>query len=295
MTAHAHQGAAAPLSMLDLIRHNAGKLAVTYGLFSIETLCLLSYGALIGWAIDDLMAGRKVGLMAFMLTTLLHVVTGYIRRRWDTRVFARLQAAIVLGAAARKDAEAGTLVARSAMVREVLQFAEMQVPAALHAAILGIGSLVILAVYAPLVGTLAAVSLAIGFVISIRVTRFASPMMARLNDSLDREARRLSGPATLPRRHYAHVARLRILMSDCEAAGFVSIDLMMVGVAMLALWLLTTAGGATPGSIFASFTYVITLWTFSSSMPMIAQELVKAWDVRRRIDGARPVSMLQKS
>jgi ABC transporter transmembrane region len=286
MTTTEPEGTIAPLSMLHLIRHNAGKLAVTYGLFSIETLCLLSYGALIGWAIDDLLAGRQIGLLAFMATTLLHVVIGYVRRRWDTRVFARLQAAIVLGAAARKDTEAGTLVARSAMVREVLQFAEMQVPQALHAAILGIGSLVILAVLAPLLGVLAAITLVLAFLISVRVTRFATPMMARLNNSLDREAQRLSGPATLPQRHYAHVARLRILMSDCEAAGFVSIDLMMIGVAMLALWMLTTAGGATPGSIFASFTYVISLWTFTSSMPMIAQELVKAWDVRSRIDGA---------
>jgi ABC transporter transmembrane region len=275
----------ATISVLDLVRRNANKLAVTYGLFTIETLCLLSYGALIGWAIDDLLAGRQTGMIAFFLTTLVHVVTGYARRRWDTRVFARLQAAIVLGAAARRDAEAGTLVARSAMVREVLQFAELQIPQALHAAILGIGSLVILGFFVPLVGLMAAVSLLLGFLISLRVTRFATPIMARLNNSLDREALRLSGSPSLLQRHYAHVARLRILMSDCEAAGFVTIDLMMVGVAMLALWLLTTSTGATPGSIFASFTYVITLWTFNSAMPMIAQELVKAQDVRNRVDG----------
>ncbi len=273
------------LSIVELIRGNAARLSVTYGLFSIETLCLLSYGALIGWAIDDLMAGRKTGLVAFAITTLVHVLTGYVRRRWDTRVFARLQKSIIMGAANRQDVETSTMVARSAMLREVLTFAEVQIPQALHAAILGAGSLAILAFLVPVVGAVAAITLAIGFLIALQVTRFTKPLMARLNNSLDQEAARLAGPRSLVQRHYGHVARLRILMSDGEAAGFFVIDLMMVAVALVALLLLTNSETATAGSIFASFTYVITLWTFNSAMPMIAQEIVKALDVRQRIDG----------
>lgn len=92
-------------------------IAGTYALTLLENLCMLSYPALTGWAVDGLLKGSYRGLSALIAVWLVHLITAFGRQRFDTRV---------------------------EMLRNLVAFFETDVPAMFSQVVTVVGSLLML-------------------------------------------------------------------------------------------------------------------------------------------------------
>lgn len=137
-----------PLAML--LKNNRGSLGLTYGLHLVEQLLALLVPWAIGIAINGLLVNEYDGLIIFVGLWLVLVLLTAGRKMYDTRVFMRIYAALVTGVISRQR-EAGTspgkLVARSVLIREIVDFFERDIPDIFAMVIALIGSLVMLALF----------------------------------------------------------------------------------------------------------------------------------------------------
>lgn len=84
-------------------------------------------------------------------------------------------------------------------------------------------------------------------------------------------------------RHYTFVSKLRVLISNREAARFLAIGLAMSVLFGSALWLLTVKGYGNSGHLYAITTY---LWMFAMSLddsPALVEQFAKLRDIGQRV------------
>jgi ABC transporter transmembrane region len=79
-----------------LIQQNRRGLSVTYGLIILESTIALSRPYFLGLATSDLLSQRFDGLLYLMGLQCALIVVGYVRRRYDTRVFTNVYVRLVL-------------------------------------------------------------------------------------------------------------------------------------------------------------------------------------------------------
>lgn len=79
-----------------LIQQNRRGLSVTYGLIILESTIALSRPYFLGLATSDLLSERFDGLLYLMGLQCALIVVGYVRRRYDTRVFTNVYVRLVL-------------------------------------------------------------------------------------------------------------------------------------------------------------------------------------------------------
>lgn len=133
-----------------LSRRERLAIAGTYSLTLLETLCTLAYPAITGWAVDGLLKHNHQGLSVLIAVWLVHLVTSFVRQRYDTRVFMGVYARLaVLTVAEQKCRGHGTSIvsARVEMMREMVRFFEADVPAMFAQVVTVFGSLVMLFTY----------------------------------------------------------------------------------------------------------------------------------------------------
>lgn len=116
----------------------------------LENLLRLAQPYVLGWAIDDLLRGSYLGLLALVIQHLSHLVIGICRQVYDIRAFTSiytdLATRLVLGHR-RGGVAVSCVAARSALSREFVSFFERDVPVVVFAVYSVVGSLVMLGLY----------------------------------------------------------------------------------------------------------------------------------------------------
>ena len=110
-------------------------------------------------------------------------------------------------------------------------------------------------------------------------------MHERLNDRLEKEIGLVEkvGAQTL-QRHYQVLSRLRIWLSDREAAAFLFIGTLAALLFVVAISQLALSPAVKAGHVYAVMTY---LWTFVSSLdeaPGMVDQLARLKDIGKRVD-----------
>jgi ABC-type multidrug transport system fused ATPase/permease subunit len=265
------------------------KLGLTYTLTLVENALDVLYPFLTGVAIDALLGGAWSGVAPLLIAWTVHLVVGLFRHVYDTRVFTLVYADLASDLIERQraqGADAAHLAARVALSREIVDFLQVEVPAAAASVVRFIGAIAMLCVLNMWVGALAVLALLPVALFTTRFGRVSLRLNAALNDRLEREIGLVArGSDASVRRHFAHRVRFwRVRISDAEAKVWGGIEVVQIGLTLAALALLAREGSsATAGGIYAVVAYV---WSYGQSvgeLPGLVQKLSRLKDIASRL------------
>jgi len=272
----------------DHVRPYRGALALTYGAAVVENTFELLYLFAIGLAIDGLLVGSWGGVIGFVVLSLAHTCLGVARQWYDTRLFNRLSASLAADLVEDQRAEGvatTSLVARTVLVGEYVDFLDSGVNTAIMAAFAVVGSAVMLFFYDPLVG-LVAVAVAIPVaVINRRLMRRSAGTYRALNDLSEHEVSLIDeGSVKEVRRHFVVIAGHWNRLSDDEGVSWGAVDVIALGLSVFALVRVTNTSSDV-GAIFAVIAYVWAYIGGFDQLPAVLQRMSNLADIRGRLDG----------
>ena len=155
----------------------------------VENALDVLYPFLTGVAIDALLKGGWSGVAPLLIAWTVHLFVGLFRHVYDTRVFTLVYAKLASDLVERQraqGADAAHLAARVALSREIVDFLQVEVPAATASVVRFVGAIAMLCVLNMWVGALAL--LALLPVALFTIGRPGEPSLnAALNDRLERE------------------------------------------------------------------------------------------------------------
>lgn len=265
-------------------------IAGTYTLTLLENLCTLSYPAITGWAVDGLLKGSYRGLSALIAVWLVHLVTAFVRQRFDTRVFMGLYARLAVRTVAEQQRLGhGTSIvsARVEMMRDMVGFFEADVPAMFSQVVTVVGSLVMLFTYDLQAGLIAmAVLLPMGLV-NAWYWRRALRLHRGLNDQIEREIADIEAARPLRlRRHFGRVRRWQVQLSDSESWTWTVTELATIVALVVLLIDFTRSASFSAGAIYAVLAYVFDYLEGLDSAPALVNNVARLRDIRARLGNA---------
>ncbi|WEL77927.1 ABC transporter six-transmembrane domain-containing protein [Pseudomonas sp. CBSPAW29] len=270
-----------------IARAYPGKLFCTLSLVALENALLLAYPLFAGFAVDSIIRGDAGSALFYAAVVLAFWVVGAARRALDTRTFTRIYADLAVPVILNQRLQnhsTSRAAARVVLARDFVDFFEKHVPIIATALVSIVGAAVMLLVIEPWIG-LALTALVLCTTLLPRFARRNQELHERLNDRLEKEIGLVEkvGALTL-RRHYQVLSRLRIWLSDREAAAFLFIGTLAALLFVVAISQLALSPAVKAGHVYAVMTY---LWTFVSSLdeaPGMVDQLARLKDIGKRVD-----------
>ncbi len=265
---------------------NYPSLLVTYGLTFLENIFELLYPLLIGWAIDDLLQQKYVGIISLATLWLVHTVVEVLRNIYDTMTFTRIYNNLVVSvvlAQRQQGVASSRIAARSALSREFIDFFEQEVPRLITSLFGLLGSLIMLLFFDwHIVNYCLFVLIPITLVQRVFMKK-SFTFNYFLHNQLEREVEILTeGNQNLVNRHYKVLANHRIKLSNVAAFNWGMTELFVIILFML---ILLRAGylNLRPGDVYAVITYA---WNYRQSLdilPVSIQQLSRLKDIAKRL------------
>ncbi|OLF51161.1 hypothetical protein BTN82_29020 [Pseudomonas chlororaphis] len=271
-----------------IARAYPGKLFCTLSLVALENALLLAYPLFAGFAVDSIIRGDAGSALFYALVVLAFWVVGAARRAVDTRTFTRIYADLAVPVILNQrlqNQSTSTAAARVVLAREFVDFFEKHVPTIATALVSIVGAAVMLLVIEPWVGLACLVALLLCLVLLPRFARRNQQLHERLNDRLEKEIGLVAKVGAISlQRHYRLLSRLRVWLSDREAAAYLFLGVAAALLFVIAISQLALTEGVKAGHVYAVMTY---LWTFVSSLdeaPGMVDQLARLRDIGKRVD-----------
>lgn len=265
-----------------------GPLSLTYALSLFEQWLNLLNPWAIGWAIDDLLARSHVGLMAFVGLWVVHAAVGVGRKAYDTRVFMMIYGHLAAGVVERQHkggTHTGKLIARAALMREIVDFFERDIPQLFAMAITFFGSLAMLGWYDPHLALVALAMLVPVLTLNGLAWRPLHRLNRAINDTLERQAAVIgAGKSGRLLQHFLRLRFLRVKGSDIEARSWGLIEIFVVIATVYVLTYAANKESIQAGTLYSVITY---FWDYQGSLdrlPILVQSSSKVRDIIRRIE-----------
>lgn len=176
---------------------------------------------------------------------------------------------------------------RVSLSREFVSFFEEHLPIAATSVVSIFGACIMLLVLEFWVGVLAVCILALFLWLLPRFAAISENLYFRLNNSLERDNHFIrKGDRRQLYRHYGLVARLRVLISNREAFGYLCVGAAMGILFGFAFVMMTLKGYGSAGHVYSVSTY---LWMFTMSLddvPRLVEQYSNLKDIGQRIGGS---------
>ena len=264
------------------------KLITTFSLVGLDNLLLLVYPVFGGWAINAVMEGNVWQAMLYGVVVLLMWIIGAARRADDTRTFTKIYTEIAVPVVLeqrKREVPHSAITARVALSREFVSFFEEHLPIAATSLVSIFGACMMLLILEFWVGVLAVAILALFLWLLPRFAAISENLYFRLNNRLERDNHLISdGNEHQLYRHYGWFAKLRVLISNREALGYLSIGMAMSVLFGFAFIHMTLKGYGSAGHIYSVSTY---LWMFAMSLddvPRLVEQYSNLKDIGQRVE-----------
>ena len=264
------------------------KLITTFSLVGLDNLLLLVYPVFGGWAINAVMEGNAWQAMLYGVVVLLMWIIGAARRIADTRTFTKIYTEIAVPVVLeqrKREVPHSAITARVALSREFVSFFEEHLPIAATSLVSIFGACMMLLILEFWVGVLAVAILALFLWLLPRFAAISENLYFRLNNRLERDNHLIRyGNKHQLYRHYVWVAKLRVLISNREALGYLSIGMAMSVLFGFAFIHMTLKGYGSAGHIYSVSTY---LWMFAMSLddvPRLVEQYSNLKDIGQRVE-----------
>lgn len=271
----------------ELFARNRGPILGTYSLFVLENLFRMAQPFALGWAINDLLAGRMTGLWVLVAQHVLFMTFGLWRQVLDTRVFSRIYSRLATSLILdqrKQGVEESRIAARSALSREYVDFFEKTIPTSVRVAFSVAGSLIMLGFYDWIVVLLCIGLLGPATWLNRIFARKTRQLNRRLHDQLENEVDVIrDADEGGVNDHFSKVAAWRVRLSNAEAINFGAMEAFVLGVIILALIRTCGLPVVEAGDIFAVFRYLMVLLMGVDQIPRVVMQLSRMRDVDDRI------------
>ena len=264
------------------------KLITTFSLVGLDNLLLLIYPVFGGWAINAVMEGNVWQAMLYGVVVLLMWIIGAARRIADTRTFTKIYTEIAIPVVLeqrKREVPHSAITARVALSREFVSFFEEHLPIAATSLVSIFGACMMLLILEFWVGVLAVAILALFLWLLPRFAAISENLYFRLNNRLERDNYLIrDGNEHQLYRHYGWAAKLRVLISNREALGYLSIGMAMSVLFGFAFIHMTLKGYGSAGHIYSVSTY---LWMFAMSLddvPRLVEQYSNLKDIGQRVE-----------
>ncbi len=264
------------------------RLIATFSLVGLENLLMLIYPVFGGWAINAVIEGNVWQAMLYGLVVLLIWLVGATRRVADTRTFTRIYTEIAVPVVLeqrQREVPHSAVTARVALSREFVSFFEEHLPIAATSLVSIFGACIMLLGLEFWVGVLAVGVLALFLWLLPRFAAISENLYFRLNNCLERDNYFIQkGNERQLYQHYGLVARLRVLISNREASGYLCIGVAMSILFGFAFVHMTLKGFGNAGHIYSVSTY---LWMFAMSLddvPRLVEQYSNLKDIGQRVE-----------
>ena len=264
------------------------KLITTFSLVGLDNLLLLVYPVFGGWAINAVMEGNVWQAMLYGVVVLLMWIIGAARRIADTRTFTQIYTEIAVPVVLeqrKREVPHSAITARVALSREFVSFFEEHLPIAATSLVSIFGACMMLLILEFWVGVLAVAILALFLWLLPRFAAISENLYFRLNNRLELDNHLISdGNEHQLYRHYGWFAKLRVLISNREALGYLSIGMAMSVLFGFAFIHMTLKGYGSAGHIYSVSTY---LWMFAMSLddvPRLVEQYSNLKDIGQRVE-----------
>lgn len=264
------------------------KLFGTLSLVALENALLLAYPLFAGFAVDSILRGDAGSALIYAAVVMAFWVVGAARRALDTRTFTRIYADLAVPVILNQRLQnhsTSKAAARVVLARDFVDFFEKHVPVIATALVSIVGAAVMLLVIEPWVCLACFAALVLCITLLPRFARRNEQLHKRLNNRLEKEIGLVEKvSAQTLRRHYQLLSRLRIWLSDREAAAYLMLGALAALLFIVAISQLALSPAVKAGHIYAVMTY---LWTFVSSLdeaPGMVDQLARLKDIGKRVD-----------
>ena len=264
------------------------KLITTFSLVGLDNLLLLVYPVFGGWAINAVMEGNVWQAMLYGVVVLLMWIIGAARRIADTRTFTKIYTEIAVPVVLeqrKREVPHSAITARVALSREFVSFFEEHLPIAATSLVSIFGACMMLLILEFWVGVLAVAILALFLWLLPRFAAISENLYFRLNNRFERDNHLIrDGNEHQLYRHYGWFAKLRVLISNREALGYLSIGMAMSVLFGFAFIHMTLKGYGSAGHIYSVSTY---LWMFAMSLddvPRLVEQYSNLKDIGQRVE-----------
>ena len=249
---------------------------------------MLIYPVFGGWAINAVIEGNVWQVMFYGLVVLLMWLVSATRRVADTRTFTRIYTEIAVPVVLKqrqREVPHSAVTARVALSREFVSFFEEHLPIAATSLVSIFGACIMLLGLEFRVGVLAVGILALFLWLLPRFAAISENLYFRLNNCLERDNYFIQkGNERQLYQHYGLVARLRVLISNREASGYLCIGVAMSILFGFAFVHMTLKGFGNAGHIYSVSTY---LWMFAMSLddvPRLVEQYSNLKDIGQRVE-----------
>lgn len=275
------------ISLKRLAWRHGKKLCITFMLVIAENVAFLLYPVLAGMAINAILGGQTSHAALYGLMVLFMWCMGAARRSVDTRTFARIYAslAVTVVLSQRKySLNHSTIAARVTLSREFVDFFELHLPVLITSIISLFGAAIMLLWIEFWTGIACLIIVAI---LMCFVSSYASKnetFYRRLNNRLEKEVDYVNKASFgALKRHYDTLARLRVVLSDREAWGYLSIGLLVSALFSMTIIRMSMESGINAGHIYSVMTY---MWMFATSLddaPQLLEKFSQLRDIGKRV------------
>ncbi|MGN6937840.1 ABC transporter six-transmembrane domain-containing protein [Neisseria sp. P0012.S006] len=264
------------------------KLITTFSLVGLDNLLLLVYPVFGGWAINAVMEGNVWQAMLYGVVVLLMWIIGAARRIADTRTFTKIYTEIAVPVVLeqrKREVPHSAITARVALSREFVSFFEEHLPIAATSLVSIFGACMMLLILEFWVGVLAVAILALFLWLLPRFAAISENLYFHLNNRFERDNHLIrDGNEHQLYRHYGWFTKLRVLISNREALGYLSIGMAMSVLFGFAFIHMTLKGYGSAGHIYSVSTY---LWMFAMSLddvPRLVEQYSNLKDIGQRVE-----------
>ncbi|MHC5853054.1 ABC transporter six-transmembrane domain-containing protein [Nostoc sp.] len=260
---------------------------LTYFLTILENLLELLYPFVFGITINELLKKRYESLILLICMWLVHTITAVSRQIYDTRTFNSVYSHLVTLVVLEQNKQGipnSQIIARSTLTREFVYFFERDLPEIIRALFGFVGALVMLFIYDIQMGFYCLTLLIPLFIINRIYVGKSIELNRKLNDRLEYEVEILTDcKSEEVYQHYQSLSKLRIYLSNAEAANYGLMQLFSIVLTVVILVRTLQLPGVKAGDIYAVISY---LWNFLesfSNIPFLVQQFSRLKDIGDRV------------
>ena len=254
-----------------------------------ENLTKVAQPFVLGIAVNDLIGKSSRGLWMFCMVYAIGFVLGIARRFYDTRAYTFIYketATTLVGKQQRQNIELSVLSARTALLKELVDFFEYDASQALAALISVIGALIMLLFYDFWIF----IACLLCIVLILLIYKLSESKIlnfnTNLNDELEERIKVLENKTEkeVTANHFKNIAKWLVKLSDLETKNFGLIEVLLFITAIYSLYISATALNATAGSIFSTITYVLEFSNGIFMLPFVFQQLIRLQEISSRLE-----------
>ena len=264
-------------------------LSIIYSLFALEVIGDTVKPLLLGFAIDDIIAGKYGGLINLCAVQLLWMIVSVLRMRMDTRVYSQVYTSLVTTFILKNfhSGEVSKLSARSTLAQEIVNFFEYDLSYVFSSAANLIGAVIMILFYSNYIFGICMLLTIPVILISYFYSKKIKFLNKNYNDEYEKQVDIISqGDKEKVKTHYKTMRKWQIKLSDRESFNFGYLEILSIILVASTLLIVknTSAVIITTGTIVGIYNYIMKFVSGLESIPHLLQRITNLSDILSRLN-----------